>query len=114
MEFQTEEFSEETIVVINLPDRVAAETSDQLKGYVKQLVESGKFKLVMNLEKTKFMDSAGLGALVSKISVTRANQGDVRLACPHQYITNLLELTHLDQIMKSFSSVRDAVKSYEE
>jgi len=113
MNFETKEFTVSEIVVINLPARVAAETSEELKKFIKELVERKNYKLVMNLSQTSFMDSSGLGALVSKIAVTRSNQGDVRLANPREYIRNLLELTHLDQIIKIYPSVKEAVNSFE-
>ncbi|MEJ2052440.1 MAG: STAS domain-containing protein, partial [Calditrichaceae bacterium] len=87
---------------------------DELKLHIRNLVKNGQYKFIMDLEDTSFMDSSGLGALVSKIAVTRSNNGDVRLANPHRYIANLLELTHLDQVIKSYSSVDDAVLSFKE
>ena len=114
MTFNTTEVDESEIVVINLPEKVSGEIADQLKAYIRKLVEKGRYKLVMNLSHTTFMDSSGLGALVSKISVTRANKGDVRIAQPQEYIINLLELTHLDQVMKSYTTVNDAVRSFKE
>lgn len=114
MKIKSTENSIASVVIINLPERVAGEVSDQLKNFIKDIIERNKYKLVMNLDKTKFMDSAGLGALVSKISVARANQGDVRLAAPHEYIKNLLEITHLDQIIKIYVSVKEAVLSFKE
>ena len=114
MTFNTTEIDDSNITVINLPEKVSAEAADQLKAYIRELVEKGCYKLVINLSKTTFMDSSGLGALVSKISVTRANSGDVRLAEPQDYIINLLELTHLDQVMKSYPTVSEAVRSFKE
>jgi anti-sigma B factor antagonist len=114
MTFQSMEVEDDEIVVINLPERVGGEIADQLKTYIREIVEKGRYKLVMNLADTTFMDSSGLGALVSKIAVTRANNGDVRLAHSQEYIINLLELTHLDQVMKTYPTVRDAVRSFKE
>ena len=114
MAFKTTEVEDSEIVVINLPEKVSAEVADQLKIYIRELVKKNKYKLVMNLAQTAFMDSSGLGALVSKIAVTRANGGDVRIAQPQEYIVNLLELTHLDQVMKTYPTVIEAVRSFRE
>jgi molybdopterin adenylyltransferase len=62
------------------------------------------------LEKAEFMDSSGLGALVSRIAATRANHGDVCLAAPSPQILNLLQITHLDKVFKCFDHVDSAVK----
>ena len=114
MTFQTKEVEDSEIVVIRLPEKVSGEIADQLKAYIREIVEKGRYKLVMNLADTTFMDSSGLGALVSKIAVTRANKGDVRLAHSQEYINNLLELTHLDQVMITYPTVIDAVRSFRE
>jgi len=114
MVFKTSEVEDKEVVVINLPEKVSGEIADQLKTYIREIVAKGRYKLVMNLSNTTFMDSSGLGALVSKIAVTRANNGDVRLAHSQEYISNLLELTHLDQVMKTYPTVKDAVRSFRE
>lgn len=114
MTFKTTEVNDTKIVVIKLPEKVSGEIADQLKVYIREIVEKGHYKLVMNLAETTSMDSSGLGALVSKIAVTRANGGDVRIAHSQEYISNLLELTHLDQVIKTFPTVIDAVRSFKE
>jgi len=69
--------------------------------------------LVVDLGETEFMDSSGIGALVSRIAVTRSNQGDIRLASVRESISKLLSITNLDKIFVCFDDVRSAVKSFE-
>ncbi len=102
------------IVVIDIPRRLTSEISGDLKKLMKKLIEQGKYKIVMNLEKTKYLDSSGLGAIVSKIAATRSKKGDIRLAAPQQTIIDLLELTHINQIVKVFPTVDEAIKSFKE
>ena len=114
MNFQAHVQEDSDIVVIDIPRRLTSEISDELKSLMKQLIEQGKYKLIMNLEKTRYMDSSGLGAIVSKIAATRLHGGDIRLAAPQQTIIDLLELTHINQIVKIFSNVEEAVQSFKE
>ncbi len=114
MSFELEDFNEGAVTVIHIPERLTSDTSDELKKILKEQVEKKVIKIVIDLAKTRYMDSSGLGAIVSKIASTRANNGDIRLASPQQYIIELLELTHINQIIKVFNSVEDAVKSFEE
>ena len=58
------------------------------------------------------MDSSGLGAIVSKIAVTRSNNGDIRLAAVQKYIDYLLNLTHLNKILQIYPNIEDAVESF--
>ena len=103
---------EKDIIIIDIPHRLTTDTSDALKKLLKELVEKNQNKLVMNLAETAYMDSSGLGAIVSKIAATRASKGDIRLAEPKDYVLNLLELTHIDQIIKIYDNVDAAVQSY--
>lgn len=114
MNFETHFHEENDVVVIDIPRRLTSEISDELKKLMKELIEQGKYKLVMNLEKTRYMDSSGLGAIVSKIAATRSHGGDIRLAAPQQTIIDLLELTHINQIVKVFPNVEEAVQSFKE
>jgi anti-sigma B factor antagonist len=112
MTFITSETPDEKVVVIEGPDRLVANVSEDFRKLINGLVDQGKTRLVIDLEKTEFMDSSGLGALVSRIAATRANHGDVRLAAPSPQILNLLQITHLDKVFKCFDHVDAAVGSF--
>jgi len=114
MAFKTREASDGKVVVIECPDRVDLSVAKELREIMKEATEQDKFLLVVDMDKTEFMDSSGLGALVSRIAVTRSNSGDVRLACVKEPILKLLELTHLDKIFQSFESVQAAVDSFDD
>jgi anti-sigma B factor antagonist len=113
MTFVTSETPDEKVVVIEGPDRLVANISEDFRKLINGLVDQGKTRLVIDMGKTEFMDSSGLGALVSRIAATRANHGDVRLAAPSPQILNLLQITHLDKVFKCFDHVDSAVKSFE-
>ncbi len=114
MNFPTHLMNNGEVVTIDVPRRLTSEISGELKKLMKELLEQGKYKIVINLEKTKYMDSSGLGAIVSKIAATRTKGGDIRLAAPQQTIIDLLELTHINQIVKIYDTVEEAVKSFKE
>ena len=111
MNFEIQEL-ENNVIVFGTPERLTMDVSDELKKLFKEHVEAGHIKIVVDLHKTTYMDSSGLGAIVSKIAATRSQKGDIRLASPRPTVSNLLELTHIDQIVQIFDSVDQAVKSY--
>ena len=113
MAFKTRKESDGKVVVIECPVRVDLSVAKDLREIMKESTERGKFLLVVDMDKTEFMDSGGVGALVSRIAVTRSNSGDVRLACVNETILNLLEITHLDKIFLCFESVQAAVDSFD-
>jgi len=112
MAFKSHVFDDGKIVVIDVPKRLTIDTSDELKKQLKNLVDDGVVRLVINLEETDYMDSSGLGAIVSKIAVTRSNNGDIKLAAVQKYIDYLLNLTHLNKVLQIYPNIEDAVESF--
>jgi anti-sigma B factor antagonist len=100
------------VTVIDCPSRLDANVSDELKNIMVDLIENNRYKIVINLGKTKYVDSSGLGAIVSRISVTRSNKGDVRLATKTKSILELLDLTRLNKILKCYDDAKTASESF--
>lgn len=111
--FDTFEELDGKVTVIRCPGRVDASVADKFKDMMKTLVDKKNFLLVVDLGETEFMDSSGIGALVSRIAATRSNQGDIRLASVKESISKLLSITNLDKIFVCFDDVQSAVNSFE-
>ena len=79
-----------------------------------ELKESGKKNVVVDLSKVKFMNSSGLGMLISGMTTMRNSGGDLRLANVADRIQSLLVITKLITVFKHYDSVDEAVTSYEE
>jgi anti-sigma B factor antagonist len=79
-----------------------------------ELKENGKTNVVVDLSKVKFMNSSGLGMLISAMTTMRNAGGDLRLANVADRIQSLLVITKLITVFKHFDSVDEAAKSFEE
>ena len=99
-------------VVITTPERFTVEFATEFKELLNSMVKKEKYKFIVDLSATKYMDSSGLGAIVSRIAATRANQGDIRLANPSKFVEELLDLTQLIRILKIYKDIDSAIKSY--
>ncbi len=113
MDFKAAESTDGKVLIISTPRRLTTENSDGLKKLLKNYVDQGRYNIVINLAGTEYLDSSGLGAIVSKIAQTRSNNGDIRLASVQEYVMNLLELTHINQIIKIFDTPEQAAVSFE-
>jgi len=113
MEFKTQEKLGRKVTVIECPIRLDASLADDFKAKMNELVDQGKYQLVIDLQQTTFIDSIGLGSLVSRIAAIRSNQGGICLVSPSPTIWKVFEITHLDKIFKCFDDIESAVKSYE-
>jgi anti-sigma B factor antagonist len=93
--------------VMGGPD--GAKLHDQLH----EMKEAGKNNVVVDLAKVKFMNSSGLGMLISGMTTMRNAGGDLRLARVADRIQSLLVITKLITVFKHYDSVEEAVASFE-
>lgn len=100
------------VVIIELPVRLDASISDELKEIISNFVNNKKYKFIIDFGKTIFIDSSGLGAIVSRISICRTNNGDVRLCNINDRIKEVLNITHLDKILKIYKSLDECLNSF--
>ena len=102
-------------VVIELKGNVmGGPDGSKLHETLHEMKEAGKKNIVINLSRVKFMNSSGLGMLISGMTTMRNAGGDLRLANAADKIQSLLVITKLITVFKHFKSVDEAVASYEE
>ena len=102
-------------VVITLKGNIMGGPDGQkLHDTLHELKEEGKKHVVVDLSKVKFMNSSGLGMLISGMTTMRNAGGDLRLANAADRIQSLLIITKLITVFKHYDSVDEAVQSYEE
>ena len=101
-------------VVITLKGNVmGGPDGSKLHDTLHELKEGGKTNVVVDLSKVKFMNSSGLGMLISAMTTMRNAGGDLRLAKVADRIQSLLVITKLITVFKHYESVEEAAKSYE-
>jgi len=79
---------------------------------VKSLMGDGIKKIVMDLSKVKWMNSSGLGVLMSCWGSLRKEGGNLKLANVSQKIDSLLMITQLVQFFETYETVERALASY--
>ncbi|UOD35768.1 STAS domain-containing protein [Deferribacteraceae bacterium V6Fe1] len=114
MSFTSKLLDDKKIFVVETPERIDAANSPELKDMISDTVSKGIFKIVIDMSKTNFIDSSGLGALVSKISICKNNNGDVRLVVLSDRVLEILEITHLNKILKLYKTIDEAIASFTE
>jgi anti-anti-sigma factor len=85
------------VTVIVPVGRIVTEDGDVLRNVVDTLVQQGRVKIVLDLQQVTYVDSSGLGLMVSKYVSARRRGGDVKLLHPSARSIHLLEITHLAQ-----------------
>ena len=81
---------------------VAGEPSTQLRDLVKRLTAEGARSFVFNLAGVSYVDSSGLGLLLSIYATVRGQGGDVKLANIGDRVKDLLKMTKLTDVFQIF------------
>ena len=101
-------------VVIKLKGNImGGPDGSKLHDTLHELKENNKANIVVDLSKVKFMNSSGLGMLISGMTTMRNAGGDLRLANVADRIQSLLVITKLITVFKHYDSVEEAVESYD-
>ena len=95
------------------PVNLEGDESLQFRDRVKNLIADGRTKLVVDLAQVKFIDSFGLGALVSALRVVRAANGDLKLASVPASVEAVLRLTCLNSVFDCHATMEDALKAFQ-
>jgi anti-sigma B factor antagonist len=104
--------STEGVLVVDCSGRIVfGEESASLRETVKKLLAQSP-KVVLNLREVNYVDSGGLGTLVSLYTTARNAGGAVKLAEVSQRVFNLLQLTKLHTIFEVFDDEEGAAKSF--
>ena len=97
-------------VVLAQSGRLTVVTAPQLRATVTERLAAGDRLIVVDLSTTEFVDSSGLGTLVSCLKAARQAGGDLRIVAPTEQVAMVLRMTNLDRILKPRASVDDALQ----
>lgn len=98
-------------VLIIDEERIDAHNSGELKEYLLQLVENGKIKIIIQLGNVRFIDSSGLGALLSGNKHIAAKSGKLALVNIQKQVLAMFELTRLNRVFEIYADVNEAFSS---
>jgi len=100
------------VLVVDCSGRlVFGEESASLRDNVKKVLAQSP-KVVLNLHEVNYIDSGGLGTLVSLYTSARNAGGAVKLARLSQRVGDLLQITKLLTIFEVFDSEEAAAQSF--
>ncbi len=93
-------------------ERMDAHNSGDLKEQMLQLFDEGKCNLIIDLSAVRFVDSSGLGALVSGFKNASAREGSLKLCGLQPQVRSMFELTRLHRVFEIFASTEEALESF--
>jgi anti-sigma B factor antagonist len=102
------------VVVLDVKGHMTlAEPESLLFAYVTRLMqEAGRRKFVVNLRHLTFIDSVGIGEIVRSYTHLARHGGMLKLCDVGPRVREVLEVTHLDSIIRMYDAEADALRSF--
>ena len=101
------------VTVIDLSGKLmGGYDADVFRDLVHELIEKGRKKIVVNLASIKWINSTGVGILITGYTTLRKNKGDLKLLNVSKKIESVLYVTKLNLIFECFDDENEAIKSY--
>jgi anti-sigma B factor antagonist len=99
------------VSVLQARGEIDVATAPEFHASLAELIAEGRAILIVDMSEVSFIDSTGLGVLVSAEKESRAAGHELRLVVTQPHITKLLALTGLDEVFTIVSSTQDAVNA---
>lgn len=83
-----------------------------LRKTIRDLAESGQIKVLLNLGDVNYIDSSGIGELVSGFTAIRSRGGELKLLHLTKKVHDLLQITKLFTVFDVYDDESTAVQSF--
>jgi anti-sigma B factor antagonist len=101
------------VTILDLSGKITiGEGSVQLREAVRGLLDGGKNKILLNLGDVSYVDSSGIGELVSSYTTAGNNKGQLKLLNLTKKIQDLLMITKLLTVFQTYDNEQEAVSSF--
>ena len=109
MNFTNEKINNNTMLIRIHEDRFDASSAPIFKKFFVKIVNANYQKVVLDLTCVMFMDSSGLGALISSLKHLNS-QGSIILIGLQPNVKGLMTLTRMDRLFPQYESLEEAVQ----
>jgi anti-sigma B factor antagonist len=101
------------VTVVELDGRIVlGEESNSFREHVKSLLAAGKTKIVLNMSNVTYIDSSGLGTLVSTYTSARSQGATLKLSNLGNKFREVLQVTKLLTVFDVYDSEEKAIQSF--
>jgi anti-sigma B factor antagonist len=110
---QIEEQTINNVHVLKLKGRLDAASAKDIREKVISLSQQNQVNLVIDMEGVDFIDSSGLGSLVSSLRTVNKQGGDIKISALQDQVRSVFELTRLHRIFGIYDDSTAAAMSFQ-
>lgn len=101
------------VTVVDLGGRITlGEGSVQLREAIRDLISKGQKNILLNLGEVNYIDSSGLGELVSAYTTSKNQSASLKLLNLTKKVKDVLQLTKLYTVFDIYDDEASAIASY--
>lgn len=110
MEFETKKEGD-ILLVKPLINSITASSSSNFREKMVSLIHQGNKKFLLNLSQVEFIDSSGLGAIISILKILTVDAGKIAICKARNPVSNLFKMTRLNNVLNLFEEEKEALNS---
>jgi anti-sigma B factor antagonist len=97
--------------ILEVAGYIDTTTSAELEREIKSLIQSRRYKVIVDLTRVSYISSAGWGIFISVIREIRENGGDLKLVGMVPDVYEVFELLEFQNILGAYPNVEEAVNA---
>ena len=100
------------VVILDISGEIDLYNAPEIKDIINKLIEQKRYNVVINLKDVTYIDSSGIGALISSLSNLKKYQGGLKIINVFASVRKVFELTKLTSFFEIFDSEDEALASF--
>ncbi|MDH4128778.1 MAG: STAS domain-containing protein [Spirochaetota bacterium] len=101
------------ITILDITGEIDLQHANELRNMIKDLSDKGKINILINFKNAPYIDSSGIGVLVSKLNFLRKLKGDLKIMNLNDNVKRVFEFSKLDTLFQIFSNEENAIKTWQ-
>lgn len=102
------------VTILDLKGKIIlGQESASLRETIRNLLNEGKKKILLNLGNVSFIDSAGVGTLIASFTTARAAGGELKLNKLTQKFRETLQVTRLLTVFETYDEEAEAIRQFQ-
>lgn len=100
------------VCILDVSGRITLGESTALRSAIRETVKSGQKHILLNMSGVRYVDSAGLGELISAYASVTSQGGKLKLLNLTEKLSELLAITKLLTVFECYRDEREALNSF--
>jgi len=110
--FSVERKDLENVSILSLKGYLDAHTAPQFEEALRQLVEEGRYNILVNFRELEYISSAGLGVFMGFIETVRTNGGDIKMSNMSDKVFKIFDLLGFPALYDILPEESEALKKF--